>query len=128
MHTKFLLGSFILGTFALVLEVVRNYSDNCLADQIFLGVPLCLFVSSLLSILLPVSIIGICIRDNSLIFSRWKRFTFYYLPIYLFIYLFSPADGGFLQPIYKETVCLASLILYPVISLGVILFARRKSN
>ncbi len=46
----------------------------------------------------------------------------------LLIYLLSPADGGFLQPIYKETVCLTALILYPVISLGVILFARRKNN
>jgi hypothetical protein len=128
MHKNLLLGSFILGIFALVLEVVRSYSDSCLANQIFLDVPICLFVSSLLSILLPISIIGFCIRNNNLIFLQWKRFTVYYVFAYLLIYLLSPADGGFLQPIYKETVCLTALILYPVISLGVILFARRKSN
>jgi hypothetical protein len=130
MHENKFILSIIAMSSICVIAVFYEYKDVCdymisyhISDCEFLVMYLIIPVEALILIIL-MKLFGTRME----IFNFWERFTFYYLVTYLLIYLLTPADGGFLQPVYKETVCLASLILYPVISLGVILFACRKSN
>jgi hypothetical protein len=124
--TKIIILSGGLSLIAICLEWMRM-TTGC-SYWTFIYLPWCLLFSMYLIISLPLTVIAIFLRNNSDLFNKWFNFTRVYLLIYLFIYLLSPDEGAWLQPIYKENVALVSFFLYPVLSMIIIAIAHYKNK
>ena len=83
-----------------------------------------LFIFGILVSILVSSLIIYFLRES--IFNTWKKFTFIYLFLYLFILFIAPFTCDSYFPICKQTVFLFLIPLYFITSIILILYKSFK--
>lgn len=111
---------YIISYFNNKLSLPSFYKDFCCIDDKILNVFLVSIPVLIFSILL--------IKSNDHKFKSWRKFTVFYLIVYLVIYLLSPTQGDGLLWFQRETISLFGFILYTLFSLFLIIYKSLRKD
>lgn len=111
---------YIISYFNEALNLPFSYDNFCCVDDRRFN---------LFAIFIPIFVFTLIFTNiNEIKFIKWKKFTFIYLSVYLFIYFNVPTQGDGFIWFQRETISFFGFIIYSIISLFLIIYKSLKKE